>query len=766
MNPTPVKSGPGLITVSDTGTAPKSRLDDYLSAATVVENLRKASESRTLHGARIRAQFDGNPPFNPTKLQQAGLKGYPNFNTLEAKAYLSSALVPYYDLFSNAPFHMDVTLDIADAEQRDLWSKIVTEELHRAVSESSWFDLNMWKMLSDFVGFGKGFLIRPDNRTWHFKRVSWDRVWFPDETDVDPQEWSHFAVIWHYNAHDLYKRVRNKERAEQIGWNTDATLKAIQAAAQYRPENVNDWVGIQQKLKDHDIEASTTCEKIPTAWLFVKEFDGRWSWMILPLPDITDPGNKKVPKEQHGFLYRKIGLYDSVDEIITPFFYEVFDGSVNGLSGLGKDIFAPMQLKDRMACAKFFNVFMRSSILMQARSSTGRQKAALAQIGNVTVIPEGYEVQQSTILGDIESTIAVGRDLDLMLQSNTGIYRPQFEKPQGNPETATAASLRFQQGTILGNSAVNRFHRQLDGLYYETYRRIVKSGEKDAMQFRQWCVQRGVPEEALGKVRCVKSYRNIGNGSAFLRQTNIASLAAFYAEMPEDGKQHFLADVVAAYTGQQKVESYVRTPMAKNIPTRHVWEATQENAALKEAAPVVWTPEQDDITHLAVHAKALQEALGGVQQGADPAAVAVFGQGVIAHVQAHIASLQRKKRDAQVKQWTGIYKALAGAVDELIGQIQQAQQQQAQQAQRTQQVLTDQELKQFKTASDIRIKETKTDAQLQQSSEKHRLKMAQGVQDLSLKDFSTSAEIERERLKAQAEMNRKAATNGNGDQGT
>lgn len=752
------KSSSGLLTVKDSGAAPKARIDDFICALNIVETLRKASEPRNAKAARIAGQINGNPPFNPAKQQQAGMKGYPNFNTLEAKAYLSAALVPYYDLFSSAPNHVEVTLDQKDGRLRDEWSRIDTEELHRTLTESTWFELQMWKMLHDFVGFGKGFLIWPDTVTHRFKRVSWHRVLFPDETDVDPQEWESFAVIWHYNAHDLYKRVRNKERAESMGWNVDATIKAIQLAARYDPANVNDWLGVQQKLRDQDLDADNNCERIVTAWLFVKEFDGRWSWMIVPILGLMDPLEKKFKKEQHGFLFSHIGIYENIHQIIAPFFFEVFDGSVNGLAGLGKDIFAPMQLKDRMACAKVNNVFLRSSVLMQAKSATARQKAALVQIGNVTLIPEGYDVQQATILGDIESTIAVGRDIDLMLQSNTGIYRPQFEKPQGNPETATAATLRFQQGTILGNSAVNRFHRQLDGAYQELYRRIVKSGEAEAEKFRKWCEDRGVPREALAKTRCVRSYRNVGNGSAFLRQTNIGSLAAFFPEFPEDGKQAFLEDVVAAYTGQTKVERFVKTAQQSKLPTEQGWAATIENDSLSKGSPVLWTPQQSDSEHLQIHATALQQALQGVQQGGDPAAIAVFGHALIAHAAVHINALQRKGRKKEVQQWTNIFKQLGQTVEELSQQVQQQQQEQAQRQQRQEQVMSDQQLKQLEASGKMQLASMKAQHGMDIKSRKAELDMAisraKTMQDLTLSDLQTAAEIKR------ADM---TGSNGNGE---
>lgn len=758
----PLKSGSGLNTISDSGVAPKSRLDDFQSAHTVFEQLRKGSEQRNAKAASIKGMFDGNPPFNPERQKNAGLKGYPNFNTLEGKAYKAAAKVPYYDLFSSAPQPVEVELDIRDPKLCDQWSRIVSEELQRLLEDSNWFDLNVWKMLDDFVGFGKGYMVWPDTSTFKFKRVAWDRVLFPDKTDVDPDEWDHFGIIWHYNAYDLYRRVRNAQRAGLQGWIPDNIIPAIQLAARYEPSRLSDWMGIQQKLRDHDIATGADCDKVVTGWLFVKEFDGSWSWLIIPLMDVMDSKNTKQLKEKQGFIYKKIGAYKDAKELMASFFFDVDDGSVNGLSGLGKDIYVPMRLKDRLACSEVFNAFMRGSITLQPKSGSARLKASLAQIGNVNVLPEGYDVQQSTILGDIEGALAVNRDMDMRLQANTGIYRPQFEKPPGNPETATAASLRFQQGTVLGNSAVSRFHRQLDGLYSEMYRRLVKSGEKEAIEFRKWCVNRGVPEAALSKVRSVKSYRNFGNGSPFLRQTNMTGLAQMYQEYPEDGKRAFLEDWVAAWSGQQKVDRYVATPQAAGIPDRHVWEATQENAALKEAAPVVWTPEQDDNTHLATHAKALQEALAGVQQGGDPAAVAVFGQGILQHAGIHIGALQKKGRKQQVAAWSKLYQSLGKAVKELTGKVQQMQQQEQMQQQKTQQAMTDQQLAQMELSGKMQLAGLKTQhgivAKDQKAHQDMVLKQQQAQQDLAIKDAEAASKIRRENVTAAHDIHRNNLT--------
>lgn len=745
-------TGTGLSTLSPEGTPPKSRIEDFRAACGLVEQLREGYGERNRKTAQIRGMFDGNPPFNQAKLNSKGMSWYPNFNTLEGDAFGSSAKVPYYDLFASAPHHIEVSLELGkgNEDMEAYHSRCVTEELDRTVRDWSAFDPTMGKLIDDYVKFGKGYLMWPDPVSWKFKRIAWHRVLVPDDTDVDLSEWEYFAVLRNFNVHELFNRIRNGQTAERSGWRREAVLSAIRTASKIQPANNQDWVSVQQQLKDHDLFVSTTPDRVETAFLFVREFSGKWSQMIVPLGGYQKDSTKTGDKDA-GFLYRRNGLYDKVEHIIAPFFFDVEDGSVNGLSGLGKDIFALMQAKDRMRCAQVSNVFLRSSILMQAKSGSGRQKASLNQIGNVCVIPEGYDIQQSTVLGDIESTVVVNADIDRMLQSNTGIYRPQFEKPAGNPETATAAQLRFTQGTVLTNSAVNRFHSQLDRAYSEMYRRIVKSGDKEAVQFRKWTKERGIPNEALSKTRSVRSFRNVGNGSVYLRQTGISNLLPLYAEMPESGKQNFLADAVAANAGQQKVELYLPRADIANTPSRHTWEAQVENDSLSHGSPAQWTPEQDDIIHLQVHAQAVEQALGSVQQGGDPAAVAVFAQAAISHcVTSHVANLQKKGRKKQVAEWLEILKPLGEQATQLAEAVRKQAQQQAQLRAQAQQQLTDQQLDAQESQAKLQLKATEKGHGMQ-------LKAAQAEQKMGIAAASAAQKMGISRAQASAKLIEQAA---------
>ena len=74
--------------------------------------------------------------------------------------------------------------------------------------------------------------------------------------------------------------------------------------------------------------------------------------------------------------------------------------------------------------------------------------------------------------------------------------------------------------------------------------------------------------------------------------------------------------------------------------------------------------------------------------------------------------------------------------------------------QKTQQAASDEQLAQADLQSDIRRKDIKVGAQMQQSAQKHDQNMRQKMQDMALKDAVTAADIRLKRLEAMANQTR------------
>jgi len=741
----PFQSGIELQTISKTGRVPKMRLSDAQKAQSIVANVEEANRPRNRIKAGYKGMFDGNPPMPPSALRNSGQANRFNFNTREAKAKRSAALTPYYDLFSNAKYYAEVPIQTGDYRRDCKWSEIVTEEFDAMLKAYDNFDYVIWSMLADYVGMGRAFIGWEDSRDWRITKWPEDRVQFPNGTPISMDEWELFIVHREFTVDRLYGHIRNEKVAESAGWHVENVKEAIRLAVPADSNSIQDAIKVQQELKDHDLAVSCRSSTVRAANVFVKEFDGKWSRLIVL-------ENATVEQGKAGFLFTGFSRYESVSQIICPFFFETLDDTCNGATGLGKDIMPIMQSKDRIRCAQLDNLFKRMSIVLQAKTAAGMNQIGLVQQGATTIIGPDYNVQQSTIFGDIESTIAVNRDMDVMLERNTGIYQPQIESKPGNPLTLGEFQLRMQQATVLNNSAVSRFYCQLDNPYREIYRRASKPSQPDgkggelAKSFQKRCVERGVPVEVLQKVGVVRAYRNIGNGSPVQRQQALTALAPLSVRWPEDGQKAFMEDVVSAYTNESKVARYVDTEMAQGLPTDDQSYAMLENAAIKLGAPVTWTPSQNNVIHAQTHLQAGAQAATSLSQGADPHEVLAFLDGIGAHTVIHLQKASQDPTHAPVVKLLGEQlDQLAGIADKLKQKIQANVDQQAQLQQQAQQVLTDTEIKAMEAKGKMALKTQTTQHSMA-------IKEAKAQQDFVIKDATTAAAIERERLKTQAEI--------------
>lgn len=778
---TPSQMNPlGLETLQEGGTAPKSRMSDPAKCRQVVQKLIESDLERSRVDAKIKGAIDGNPPYSRSKLKQRAELWKTNFNQMELKAAVSSALVPYYDLFSGAPCYVEVTSNYgnSDEDQMEI-SRGISEEVDYVLREWVSFDYNIWAMLFDFVAYGRGFLVFRDEYDFRFRHIPAQRVKVPDGTMSELEEVETLVVRESAMVHRLYAKIRDEKLAADSGWNKQAVIEAIRMAVPKLPDTTQyDYDYYQQQLKDHDLYFGIRSPTVQLAYVYIREFDNKISQYV-----VVEPGNRQ-PMSTDGkvnlldtYLYEKVGRYDDLHQVIIPFFMETQDGSWHGAGGIGKDVYSAMEVKNRLRCTEIDLAFLRGSVILQAKNANAMTAAQLTQFGSISVISNDVEIQQSAILGDVDTMIKVNRDLDMMISNNTGIYRQRMEKPEGNPRTAEEVRLQYMNQAMLGNSSVNRFYNQLDRLYEEIYRRLAEvtlvgkgKGTEIAREFRKRCEKRGIPAEALKDIRCVRAYRNIGNGSSFMRQQSINGLAPFSVGFPESGRQNFTMDAIAAYGNQTVVDRYFPKKDRKLLPNDEMALATIENGILKDGSPVQWTPTQNNVIHAQTHlqsgAQSAEFASQTMAQGqiGQPVLSAIgYIENILAHTggttdhngnpTGHLVALQRDTSRADAfKALLGQFQQLQSHLNDLKSNAGRMMQQQAQQQQMMQQAQAIQagidpktQIDAAATGAKIRMQEAKTRSAMQQRQQKH-------DQSMALADAKTANDIAMMRERHNAEM--------------
>lgn len=737
-----------LANISETGEVPKARLSDPAKAQEVVGILLQANRERIRKNAMFKGAIDGNAPYNADQLRAHGQANRTNVNWGEAEASVDAAMVPYYDLLSGTEHYARIETDFGPDEVQGEISDIISEEFDRMLKDWSGFDFEMQAMMFDFVVYGRGFVKWPTRASWRFEWVRHDRVMVPDGTEAKLDNVDMLVIREKYTVPRLHAHIRNESAASEVGWNVAAVKKAMaHAVPDQTTSQIYDFEEIQQRIKDSDIYTGMRASVIKAAHVFVKEFDGKISHYIIA-------EESKAPAE---YMFQSVGLYEGWNEVMATFFLKTWDGSWNGANGLARQIFSAIEAKNRLRCSMLDGAMLRTGITLQATDASGLQKMSMVQLGAFNIIPPGVAVQQSSILGDVQTAMAVNRDFDALIAQNTGTYKPKMDRPEGNPRTAREVELSYQSQAVLGNSAVNRFYAQLDRAHEEIYRRATaadQTGDDDASKaakdFQKRCKDRGIPAQAMKMVRSVRAVRNIGNGSLFMRQQAMQQLMPMMPALPEAGRRALLIDVISTSTNHHTAMRYMGK-QPQETPGRDTWDAVIENATLKEAAPVILTPEQNSVIHAQVHLKAGFEAMQSLEQGANPHAVLTFLEGIGQHTAEHLVKIEQDpSRKAVFKQLEGAWQQLAQATDKLRANIEKsekAQQEQAQAQQQAQSVAQgndpDSQIKMAKAQQDMQIKQAKSNQLLQQKDDKHR-------QNLAFSDAKTAVSLQnQQKMQAQ-----------------
>lgn len=765
-----------LQTLSKDGKPKQKRVANADDASTICQSLIWAGRDRARFRAKGQGMVDGNPPYNAAALRAQAQAYRTNINWMEGDATVSAALVPFYDLFAGAQYYCEVNLDLDNPDDAQQKSDIATEEFDGMLKEYTDFEFNMNSILFDLVAWGKGFAMWPNTWGWHFNYISDGRVFVPDAQKASIDKLEVICIAESMQLHDLWRDIEDRKTATEVGFNVNACALAIRdAQPEDQSNNTNStlcYEYIQQRMKDRDLTESMAKQAtVQLRHLFVKELGGEYSGKITHMivrEDSEGTSDKNLAGE---FLFEKQGKYESFQQALSGFFFETLKGSWNGTTGLIQRIFAPTEIKNRINCTIVDNGFLSGGITMQAQDANSKVKAGVVQFGNVNLLPAGFNVQPGTIFVNNQGLINVAQLLDGVMTSNTGIYKAQLNKPKGNPRTAKEVEINNQNATALSNSGVSRFYRYLDLFYSEIYRRVTTGNPIDAdsseeaksvRKFRERCKKRGVTLEYLKKVRWVRAYRNIGNGSQFQRNQILESFAPLAEMIPPAGRENWLRDVAASRFGARAAERYLPQDK-KDTPDDQQALAIMENAVMKDGSPVAWTPTQNNVSHATEHLKAMGAAASslqpaqGQQSGADPNVVLFFMEIAGPHAAIHLEKIKGDpSKKKEYMEFSKAFKQLSGFADNLHKHLSDEAQKKQEEAQAQQAAAAQaQQIQQGQdTESQIKIAKFKLDAEIkQQKAALHnKIKADSARQNLVIRDVTTAQSLRLEHAKGRMKV--------------
>jgi hypothetical protein len=628
---------------------------------------------------------------------------------------MDAAKTPYYDLVFEVPQfariqfnnYLEYSSNLVSPDILNQWNDIISEEYHNILDDWDGFDQNIQMHQWHTIFHGVGPLFWPHPLDWRSEAVKTGKALVPDETKANVDDLESLVILHSYRADQLLQFLDHEKIGKSGRWNRELVENAIVQSA---TSDIRDVMGTenfdlyQRAIRSGDYYwAMNRSDRIYVASLFIKELETRKvsHYILTDVPvSENEEEDAEDPDKEVGYLFIHKNKYEDFSQVIVPFFFDVGrDGTWHNVKGLGPKIYDFCDIENRMTCQMIDGAVIGSGVTLEAQDANSLEETQIVMVGGATVVQPGYKVVQTRIAESLNGALAIKRDLQNTLQSNTGNYRQRVSGEDQEP-TLGQAQLNAQQQAMLSKGAVNRYYYALDRWHRETLRRLLNRelrgnvpGAEEAEYFRECCTQKGIPDEILKieNIRKVKASRSVGYGSPNMRDIAAQKMLQLLPMAGEEGKNFILRSNVASIpgVGQAQVDAIFPPINKQRQPPDHEWEATMENNELRRlGGQTRVTDNQNHATHFGIHFQDAMQDLQGLQaQGqngnaqGNPMQTLIHLEQAGPHLKQHLDKLggdptREKDHKQMVKAWTTLGKAtdkLKQNVDEML-QSQQANQ--------------------------------------------------------------------------------------------
>lgn len=652
------------------------RVKDVGGARTIYNRLVQDNVLRSNTIANTRNQLEGGRPFNPSELEAQGAAWQTNVNFGDAQAARDRDFLPYWKMINDVPHRGAFVID-SNSTDSDKWAVAFAEvfdEFHEDWGADYW--TQFMKFSKNFVDFGPGIVQWTEPNTARYKSVNVQRVYWPKNTQMSPDEWEVTMFVRDVSATELYGYIRNPDKERQskaAGWNVDAIKAAIvQMKDGGQFPDYRDYTRYQDLLVNNDIVITSPFQPMAMVWLYVKNFDGKIGCYVFPQ-------NKGVEE----FLYEDEAAAESFRNLLGAVWYDTgTDGMIHSIKGFGIKNFFFSQLLNRTKCRLVDGGTLSSGMNFQyTGENIPEESPPVENYGPFTIFPNG--IQQLNIYPQIQPAMAVMEMLSQNRDQNNSLYSEASNQQQiQNTDTATQAKiLTAMQGQMSEASAAIFLSQVGENIYTEQVRRLRMRGntDQDSKNFVRRLRERNVPDEVIfDKEIRVKTGANSGMANPILMAQKYQE-GLQLSQMPGVNQRWFLENFIAYKYGSQSLSKALLPEGVDSQPMQRR-EAIMENADLGNGIQLPVVPEDAHFEHIEEHLKPIMGMVQQFQQTQQttPEQVSAMTIG-IEHTGQHMSYLAND--ETKKDQFQAVRGPFMLAQSVIKGILQQAQQQQQEQQQ-------------------------------------------------------------------------------------
>ena len=662
---------------SETKEPPKTRIKNAKSVRMLYTDMVQADGPSRRKRSAVQSMLDGRPPYTPQALEASGQGGITNIDWGEGEAIHDAGVTAMLDVVQSVEDLAVIPLKtntVPDPELQRSYEQILASEASRTIREWDGFDFAYQALITYWFDHGTGINYFEDCYNWKWEVSGLGDFVLPRDTRASESMIPYCACVRAYQLHEIWEKIQDPESAEAAGWNINAVKVAMLKCSTKQGSPLGTWDELERGLRDNDYCASGKAEKVRIVHFWAKQFDGTVSTYLVTEDELTGHGLNDEP-----FLYKSDGMYASMREAFTFFFYGIgTNRNIHGIVGQMHKIYPQIQYANRLRCSYMDAAKMGASVMLKPSSEADLGNLALVTYSNYTVLPSNLDVVPHAS-PNLEMNLGPAISMmQQMMDKRTG--QVDLQAPYANQQEKTALEVRTTLGqqARVGQSQLSLFIPPWGRHLREVIRRLCRPdydeslpGGMESKAMRRRLQEQGFPLELLQAIDfdAVTCTQAIAAGSPAVRAAALAELEPMMAGYDAVGQHNFKRDKTAgALRSYRAADRYipkmpgdVRPPMDKQI-------ALLENSVMEMGKTAEVVVNQMHTVHLDTHLPHLLNFVEIAEQNIDEGVQ--FAQQMAIEHDHCVQHLENIQMDTTIQEKTALYRQALQQAGEVIGNTQ------------------------------------------------------------------------------------------------
>ena len=438
---------------------------DAAEAHSIAKRLIEENRERNNKAAAIMRKYNDEQPWNNSKLKAAGESWRHNRSTGFLSSMVKRILPPYVDTIDSARFLTSSALkdnSSPSAQQKSDDFRLQTTNTIR--QWDNWHNFKMQAVLENVL-FGYATANWSDEHEWRPTFCRGDEALFPDGCPQFAKEVPVWARRQNFLIHELAEKVMDKEHSEQMGWNIDNLVKAINTAqpANRREGTQDNARKFEDQVREGDIGIGRSymqgVQVVLGLHLFIQEATGKVSHYLM---------EEKTGDE----LMVRLDRFESMDQCLALLSVDIGNGKLHGSKGAGRVLYNTHVGIEQARNLIADNLYLSGLLLLKA-TQKGKTEASIRVLHPVCIVNENYEVIDQKFQVNAEAFFALDRHMSMVAEMQVGAFMPgQMLDSGGEKRTASEINYTASIEQQIRVGVLTRFYGQFLSIIAQMQKRI------------------------------------------------------------------------------------------------------------------------------------------------------------------------------------------------------------------------------------------------------------------------------------------------------